>query len=97
MNTLIGFTANPFFGQVRTLSPHVEVLPSANSSLMLRSKTVQPIKKNADFGGIESVAVASLLPRGDAEGERASPHSASPPIPRHRQSEYRCGGSTPEV
>ena len=78
MNTLIGFTANQSFGQVRTLSPHVEALPSMNSSLMLRSKTVLTIKKNADFGGIE-------------------PHSVSPPIPHHRQSEYQCGGSTPEV
>lgn len=25
------------------------------------------------------------------------PHSISPPIPRHRQLEYQCGGSTPEV
>jgi hypothetical protein len=25
------------------------------------------------------------------------PHSTSPPIPHHRQSEYRCGGSTPEI
>jgi hypothetical protein len=95
MNTLIGSTVNPFFGQVRTLSPtlvrvacrrhdsltlryHLEALPLMNSSLMSRSKTAQPIKKIADFGGIE-------------------PHSASPPIPHHRQLEYQCGGSTPEV
>jgi hypothetical protein len=97
MNRLIGSTASQSFGQVRTLSPHAEALPSVNSSRMLRSKTAQPIKKIADFGGIVSEAVASLLPRGDAKGERASPHSASPPIPHHRQSEYRCGGSTPEV
>lgn len=25
------------------------------------------------------------------------PHSISPPIPHHRQLEYQCGGSTPEV
>jgi hypothetical protein len=102
MNTLIGFIANPFFGQVRILSPHLEALPSVNSSLMLRSKTVQPIKKIADFGGIESVAVAIHLPRGDAKGERASPHSISPPIPLTAKLSCgtlreRCGGSTPEV
>jgi hypothetical protein len=78
MNTLIGFTVNQFFGQVRTSSPRVEVLPWNNLSLMLRSKAVQIIKENADFGGID-------------------PHSISPPIPRHRQLEYQCGGSTPEV
>jgi hypothetical protein len=78
MNTLIGSTVNQSFGQVHILSPHAEALPLMNSNLMLRSKTAQPIKKIAGFGGIE-------------------PHSASPPIPRHRQSEYRCGGSTPEV
>jgi hypothetical protein len=87
MNTLIGSTVNQSFGQVRTLSPHVEELLLMNLNLMLRSKTVQPInKKIADFGGIVSEAVASL---------RASPHSISPPIPL--TAKLRCGGSTPEV
>jgi hypothetical protein len=62
MNTLIGFTANPCFGQVRTSSPRVEVLPSMNSSLMLRNKTVQPIKKIADFGGIEPLSISPPIP-----------------------------------
>ena len=78
MNTLISSTANQYFGQVRTSSPRVEALPLINLNLTLRSKAVQTIKENADFGGID-------------------PHSISPPIPRHRQLEYQCGGSTPEV
>ncbi|WP_414755878.1 ribbon-helix-helix protein, CopG family [Anabaena sp. CCY 9910] len=28
---------------------------------------------------------------------RVSNPSNCPPIPHHRQSEYRCGGSTPEI
>ena len=54
MNTLISSIASLFFGQVHTSSLHVEALPLINLNLMLRSKSVLI----ADFGGIESVAVA---------------------------------------
>lgn len=83
MNTLISSTASPCFGQVRTLLLHAEALPLMNLSLMLRSKTVQPIKTIADFGGIESVAVASLAYGTPRANERHPTQSAllspSPP------------------
>jgi hypothetical protein len=63
MNTLIGSTVNQSFGQVRTLSPHLEELLLMNLNLMLRSKTVQPInKKIADFGGIEPHSISPPIP-----------------------------------
>lgn len=62
MNTLIGFTVNQSFGQVRTSSPRVEALPWNNLSLMLKSKTVQIIKENADFGGIEPHSISPPIP-----------------------------------
>ena len=62
MNTLIGFTANQSFGQVRTLSHRVEALPLNNLNLMLRNKAAQPIKKIADFGGIEPHSASPPIP-----------------------------------
>jgi len=62
MNTLIGFTVNQSFGQVRTSSPRAEALLLRNLSLMLRNKIVRAIKKMLISGALNPTQSALLSP-----------------------------------